>query len=248
MYKSVVDNLKCPKTSQPSIHSLSKLSAPNRSIPAHTSDIQLILSITTIAMHSLPNADTGIDELAFYKQLAVLQCLHFLEADQYYRINRERGLSQPPRVLPEDPTDSTSQQEDPDIKLRKFLDCLAEVCASTRNGDTVTAVTVHLPSPGLPPEYVFVSNHLSQKAVSNAKDYIEGILNAFGQLQEYPSLSQSQEVAQTHIGKEVLRQAVCFDRKRLHYYLRKIKKNLEVLSKRSELDTFCKLHLILNQK
>lgn len=153
-----------------------------------------------------------------------------------------RVPSQPSMNPARHSSDGGVQDEEQDIKLRKFLDRLAEVCASTRAGNTVTAVTVHLPRNSLRPEYVFVSNNQSPQAMRDAKTYIESIFQAFSQLQEHSRLPQQQKAVQV-AQHEVLRQAVWFNKDRVKVYLKIIEENLDMLFKPSLLNTTCKCFL-----
>lgn len=191
-----------------------------------------------------PSPNTIVDENTFYKRLVLLSSLHALDRRENYRINRLRGPSQPSRNTARHPSDSAVQDEEQDIKLRKFLDRLAEVCASTRAGDTVTAVTVHLSENSPCPEYVFVSNNQSPEAARDAKIHIESILTAFWKFQECSRFTQQQNATQD-AQNEVLRRAVWFNKSRLRVYLNIIEKNLETLSKRSWVNMTCKRCLFI---
>lgn len=95
-----------------------------------------------------------INETLFYKRLVTLSSLHSLDRKRIYNIERLTDPSQPFFNPASDLTDIRFRRLRDDHKFRVFLDYLAEVCASTRSGRTVTAVTVHLPKDSNRPEYL----------------------------------------------------------------------------------------------
>lgn len=169
-----------------------------------------------------------IDEDDFYKHLIVLSSVHSLDKDKRHRIERSRGPSQPPSSQVDNPIDSTAQVDDDDesalidekdIELRTILDHLAEICASKHNGSTVTAVTVHLPSLGSCPEYLFVSNSRPTSEKNSAKSHIESILKALCGVHITPTCTLQQQKDALEVYRWVLKRILWFNRERLVSYL-----------------------------
>lgn len=185
------------------------------------------------------NVNTGTDESAFYGRLLVLSSLNSLDRNRYHRIERLRGPAQPFLKASSDSTEIGPQAAADEEKLRVFLDCLAELCASARDGRTVTAVTVHLPKTNRPPQYVFVSNGRSKNETGAAKTYIEGMLKDFENVvHDYPGFSQTREVVPA-VSRAVLGKALEFNQHRFKKYVRIIYDCLRKLSKRNNLNKNC---------
>lgn len=186
-----------------------------------------------------PNLHTGMNENLFYERLVVLSTLHSLDRERYHRIERSRD----PNTLLGSPASASTQIESRDLKnehkLRVFLDCLAEVCASTRSGRTVTAVTHHLPKKGNRPEYLFVSNNrFFPKELNQCRKYIERTLKAFEGSRDIHGSPRHREISPAD--RDALRNAVEFNQERFKQYVRIIFNSLNKLYKREELDESCK--------
>lgn len=183
------------------------------------------------------NYKTGIDEIAFYGRLLVLSGLHSLDRNRNHQIERWTRPTQLFLKTSSDSTGAETQDLEDDDKLRIFLDCLAEICASARNGRTVTAVTVHLPKTSGPPQYVFVSNDRSKNETDAAKTYVEGILRAFETGQDH-GYRQNREVV-PGVRHALLKKALEFNQARFKEYVKIIYNCLRKLSERNNLNRSC---------
>lgn len=186
-----------------------------------------------------PNLDTGIDENVFYERLVVLSTLHSLDRERYHRIERFRD----PNPLLGSLASASTQTESRDLKnehkLRVFLDYLAEVCASTRSGRTVTAVTIHLPKKSNRPEYLFVSNNRFRRKISDqCSEHIEGTLKAFEGFRDDHGSPRHREISPAD--RDALSNAVKFNQERFKAYVRIILNSLNTLFQRWDLDQSCK--------
>ncbi|KAI7774819.1 hypothetical protein LA080_007751 [Diaporthe eres] len=184
------------------------------------------------------SANIGIDEIAFYGRLLVLSGLHSLDRNRFHRIERWTDRSESFCKASTDSIGAVSQDSEDDHKFRVFLDCLAELCASARNGGTVTAVTVHLPETSRPPQYLFVSNSRSNSETNAAKGHVEGILVAFEPGHNYPDLPRHWEVV-PGVRHEVLKAALEFDQERFKEYVKIIYSCRRKLSNRNDLNKSC---------
>lgn len=184
------------------------------------------------------NFNTEIDENAFYGQLLILSNLHSLDKNRYHQIKRFTTPTQPFLKASSDSTVAGPQDSEDNEKFRVFLDCVAELCASARNGRTVTAVTVHLPKANRPPQYVFVSNDRSKNDTSAAKTYVEDILKAFEEGQEYPDVPQNREVV-PGVRHAVLKKALKFNQERFKEYVKIVYSCLRKLFDRNNLNKRC---------
>lgn len=177
-----------------------------------------------------------IDEQQLYGRLLVLSSLHSLHRNRYYRIQRQPDRDQSSSDAKVNLVESRPQDVKDDDKLRVFLDCLAETCASRRNGGTVTAVTVHRLSNSDHPRFVFVSNNRSKNA---AKAHVQDILEEFGCFQDYPGCPQDRRALLIHYNG-VLRKILKFNRERFKTYVKIAFSCLETLYTRPNLNKSCK--------
>lgn len=179
-----------------------------------------------------PSSNTESLEIGFYRRLLVLASLHSAERSQLHRIERLRVQNLPLSSSQGCLTQIERRELNNDLKLRLFLDSLAEICASTRNGSTVTAVTVHLPEGTRCPEYLFLSNQRDEKEAEDAKIYIESVLKTFVELESLPTPLKQQQ-------HNVLRMALHFNRLKIQLCLDIICKGLRRLHKKHILDRIC---------
>lgn len=184
------------------------------------------------------SANTGIDETAFYGRLLVLSGLHSLDRNRIHRIERWTDRTESFRKASTDSIGAVSQDSEDDRQFRVFLDCLAELCASARNGRTVTAVTVHLPETSRPPQYLFVSNSRSNNEKNAAKSHVEDILEAFEPGHDYSDHPRHREVV-PGVRHEVLEKALEFNKQRFKEYVKIIYSSLHKLSNRNNLNKSC---------
>lgn len=184
----------------------------------------------------VPSPQTGIYEHCFYKRLIVLSSLHSLDRGRYHRIKRLKGRSQPSRNKSSNLSETASVDQDKDIELRTFLDRLAEICASTKGGSTVTAVTVHLPEGrSVCPEYLIISNQRSEQDMKRTKAHIEETLKAFHSGIESNCIPRQRKgVLDTYGG--VLKRILLFNRGRLNVYQGAVLDCLQELYKDTDLD------------
>lgn len=175
------------------------------------------------------SADPRENESAFYKRLVLLSSLHSIEKQRYYRIDRLRGPSQPSSKQRRNWTRNEKRDLRDDRELRAFLDRLAEICASKRDGSTVTAVTIHRPGPDQPPHYIFASNSRSDDP-NAIKTHNQDVLGAFCSDGDGTSTyipRQRRDVLMTY--HEILGRILLFNRERLRVYLKSLWKCLQKL-------------------
>lgn len=172
------------------------------------------------------------NETLFYKRLVMLSSLHSLDRKQTYKIERLTDPSQSLFNRASDLTDIRFRRLRDDHEFRVFLDYLAEVCASTRSGRTVTAVTVHLPKNSNRPEYLLVSNNRFSDEMNPSRRHVKYILQTFGGFQHYP--------VSRRIRRVVLRKLLKFNQERFKEYVKIIFNCLDKLSTRSNLNKDCK--------
>lgn len=191
-------------------------------------------------MSSPPNTEIDCD---FYKRLLVLSTLHSREKEETYIIERLRGPSQP---FPSETINLTAAQRldlEDDKELRIFLDHLANVCANTPGGKTVTAVTVHLPQNSRGPAYLFFSNNRSMKETEQAKIHVRHILKYLSTCDNSKYLSQNKKDA-PKVETVLLKRILGFNRERLDAYVKTVSQCLETLQNLHDggvgLDESCK--------
>lgn len=180
-----------------------------------------------------------INETLFYKRLVTLSSLHSLDRKRIYNIEQLTDPSQSFFNPASDLTDIRFRRLRDDHEFRLFLDYLAEVCASTRSGRTVTAVTIHLPKDSNRPEYLLVSNNRFKNEMHRSRRHVEGILKTFGGSQHYLGFHNKKYVP-SGTRDEVLRSFLQFNQERFKEYVKIIFNCLNKLSTRSNLNRDCK--------
>lgn len=172
------------------------------------------------------SVNTIVRENAFYKRLALLSSLHDILREQHYKIERSREEGQPPLRDRRFSTEHEFQDLADERHLRKFLDRLAEICASEHDGSTVTAITIYRPGPKESPRYKVASNGRSDDARA-VKSHVKYVLSAFQNQNEASNISQRKAVLEDY--RTVSEKILLFNRQRLKVYLKTISTCLEQL-------------------
>ena len=182
------------------------------------------------------------DQDDFYCRLLLLSSLQTLDKDKFHNIKRMTGPSRQFMYPASVPHNIELQEAEDYGKLRNFLDCLAEICASKRAGSTVTAVTVHLVGNPPRPQYIFVSNNRSAQEANDAKTHVEYILRTFGGPQICSGSPQTQDIAPDVRGA-VLRKVLEFCQNRFRNYIKTTIRCFKTLDRRKDLNKRCKCFL-----
>ncbi|KAK1826641.1 hypothetical protein QBC39DRAFT_363963 [Podospora conica] len=106
---------------------------------------------------------------------------------------------------------------------RCFVNKMAQICATKKDSDTVTALGIIQPGET---RYIFASNKRSEEELDDLQEFIEDILNTLGAAQ-HEEVKDAINNKQSALFSDILRKILRFNRPRLQHYIRKVAGGVE---------------------